>query len=143
MSNLFFGFFHFFPNIEQSRSASTIFTFFRICFHSIIWYNRNIIIILYMIRSLNHLKELKIGKNDAGQRLDRFIAKSLPLLPASLLQKYIRLKRIKVNGKGSKRDVRLAEGDLLPAIHQRRIFRSAKRRECISDDCQPKCRHRL
>ena len=59
------------------------------------------------------MKELKIEKNDAGQRLDRFIAKSLPLLPASLLQKYIRLKRIKVNGKGSKRDVRLAEGDLL------------------------------
>ena len=37
----------------------------------------------------------------------------LPLLPPALLQKYIRLKRVKVNGKGSKRDVRLAAGDVL------------------------------
>lgn len=59
------------------------------------------------------MKELNIGKNDAGQRLDRFVAKAVPLLPPSLLQKYIRLKRIKVNGKGSKRDVRLQEGDVL------------------------------
>ena len=59
------------------------------------------------------MKEFKIGKNDAGQRLDRFVSKAVPLLPPSLLQKYIRLKRIKVNGKGSKRDVRLCEGDLL------------------------------
>ena len=59
------------------------------------------------------MKELKVGKNDAGQRLDRFISKSIPLLPASLVQKYIRLKRIKVNGKGSKRDVRLQAGDVL------------------------------
>ena len=59
------------------------------------------------------MRELTIGKNDAGQRLDRFVSKSLPLLPPALLQKYIRLKRIKVNGKGSARDVRLAAGDVL------------------------------
>ena len=57
------------------------------------------------------MRELQIGKNDAGQRLDRFIAKSVPLLPASLMQKYIRLKRIKRNGKRAERDTRLAEGD--------------------------------
>ena len=59
------------------------------------------------------MKEFTIGKNDAGQRLDRWLAKTLPLLPAPLAQKYIRLKRVKVNGKGSKRDVRLAAGDIL------------------------------
>lgn len=59
------------------------------------------------------MKELTVGKNDAGQRLDRFVGKSVPLLPDSLLQKYIRLKRIKLNGKGAKRDTRLAAGDLL------------------------------
>lgn len=59
------------------------------------------------------MKEITVKKNDAGQRLDRFIGKAVPLLPDSLLQKYIRLKRIKVNGKGSKRDARLNEGDLL------------------------------
>ena len=59
------------------------------------------------------MREITIQKNDAGQRLDRFVAKALPLLPPALMQKYIRLKRIKVNGKGSQRDVRLAEGDIL------------------------------
>ena len=59
------------------------------------------------------MREFVIGKNDAGQRLDRFVAKNLPLLPPALLQKYIRLKRIKVNGKGSKRDVRLETDDIL------------------------------
>lgn len=59
------------------------------------------------------MKEFTIGPNDAGQRLDRWIAKALPLLPAPLAQKYIRLKRVKVNGKGSKQDVRLQKGDVL------------------------------
>ena len=59
------------------------------------------------------MKEFTIAKNDAGQRLDRWLAKTLPLLPAPLAQKYIRLKRVKVNGKGSKRDVRLQVGDVL------------------------------
>ena len=59
------------------------------------------------------MKEFTIKANDAGQRLDRFVGKAVPLLPESLLQKYIRLKRIKVNGKGAKRDTRLALGDTL------------------------------
>ena len=59
------------------------------------------------------MKELTIGKNDAGQRLDRFLGKAVPLLPASLAQKYIRLKRIKRNGARAQRDDRLREGDIL------------------------------
>ena len=59
------------------------------------------------------MKEFTIGANDAGQRLDRFLAKAVPLLPASLAQKYIRLKRIKLDGKRADRDTRLKEGDTL------------------------------
>ena len=59
------------------------------------------------------MKEFTIGTNDAGQRLDRFLAKAVPLLPASLAQKYIRLKRIKLGGKRVDRDTRLKEGDVL------------------------------
>ena len=59
------------------------------------------------------MKEITIGKNDAGQRLDRFLAKAVPLLPASLAQKYIRLKRIKRNNARAQRDDRLCEGDVL------------------------------
>ncbi len=59
------------------------------------------------------MKELRIEANDASQRLDRFLAKAVPLLPASLAQKYIRLKRIKCNGKRVERNTRLQAGDIL------------------------------
>ena len=59
------------------------------------------------------MKEFTIGPNDAGQRLDRFLAKAVPLLPASLAQKYIRIKRIKRNGARVERDTRLEAGDTL------------------------------
>ena len=59
------------------------------------------------------MREFKIERNAAGQRLDRFVAKTVPLLPGSLAQKYIRLKRIKINGKGAKRDTRLSQGSLV------------------------------
>ena len=59
------------------------------------------------------MKEFTIGKNDAGQRLDRWLGKTVPLLPAGLAQKYIRIKRVKCNGKGAKRDTRLVQGDVL------------------------------
>ena len=59
------------------------------------------------------MRELTIGKNDAGQRLDRFLSKALPLLPPALAQKYIRIKRVKVNGGRAQRDQRLSAGDVL------------------------------
>ena len=59
------------------------------------------------------MREITVGPNDAGQRLDRFVAKAVPALPPALLQKYIRLKRIKVDGRGAKRDTRLDAGSVL------------------------------
>ena len=59
------------------------------------------------------MKQLTIGKNDAGQRLDKFLQKNLPNLPQSLLYKYIRKKRIKVNGKRAEISTRLSVGDVL------------------------------
>ena len=59
------------------------------------------------------MKEFTIVKNDAGQRLDRWMAKTLPLLPAPLAQKYIRIKRVKLNGARAQRDTRLKVGDVL------------------------------
>ena len=59
------------------------------------------------------MREFTIGKNDAGQRLDRFLSKAMPLLPPALLQKYIRIKRVKCNGARCQRDQRLQTGDVL------------------------------
>ena len=43
-------------------------------------------------------KTLTITKNDAGQRLDKFLTKTLVNIPKNLLYKYFRLKSFKVNG---------------------------------------------
>ncbi len=59
------------------------------------------------------MKEFIIEKNDAGQRLDKFISKAVPLLPQGLMYKYIRLKRIKLNGKRCEISTRLNVGDVL------------------------------
>ncbi len=72
------------------------------------------------------MKEFTVGRNDAGQRLDRFVSKTVPLLPASLLQKYIRLKRIKVNTKGAQRDTRLNAGDLIQMYINDEFFEDPK-----------------
>lgn len=59
------------------------------------------------------MKSLIITKNDSGQRLDKFLSKRLPNLPKSLMYKYIRKKRIKVNRKRAEISTRLQEGDVL------------------------------
>ena len=45
------------------------------------------------------MKTLVIKENDAGRRLDKFLTAALPMLPKSMMYKYIRLKKIKVNRK--------------------------------------------
>ena len=57
------------------------------------------------------MKELIINNNDAGQRMDKFITKAVPLLPKNLMYKYIRSKRIKLNGRRCEISTRLGEGD--------------------------------
>lgn len=59
------------------------------------------------------MKSFQIQKNDADQRLDKFIHKASPKLPQSLLYKYIRTKRIKVNGKRAEISTRLQTGDIV------------------------------
>ena len=58
-------------------------------------------------------KTLTITKNDAGQRLDKFLTKTYPRLPQSMLYKAIRKKDIRLNGKRCDIADRLAEGDTL------------------------------
>ena len=43
--------------------------------------------------------------------MDKFLAKAVPALPKNLLYKYIRLKRIKLNGKRCEISTKLSEGD--------------------------------
>ena len=68
------------------------------------------------------MKEFKITKNDAGLRRDKFIVKVCPTLPSSLMFKYIRTKRIKINGKRGEISTRLNEGDIVSAYINDEFF---------------------
>ncbi|MBQ3056345.1 MAG: RluA family pseudouridine synthase [Clostridia bacterium] len=57
------------------------------------------------------MRILKIGKNDAGQRLDKFLTKAVKGLPLSMMYKAIRTKKIKVNRARAKENQVLLEGD--------------------------------
>ncbi|MBM6764462.1 RluA family pseudouridine synthase [Faecalicoccus pleomorphus] len=57
------------------------------------------------------MQEIKIGVNDAGQRLDRFLQKHYATLTKSMMYKAIRNKKIKVNRKRCTYDQKLQEGD--------------------------------
>ena len=59
------------------------------------------------------MKTVTIGKNDAGQRVDKFLTKTFRSLPQSMMYKQIRQKNIKLNGKLCTIDTRLQEGDVL------------------------------
>lgn len=84
------------------------------------------------------MREFKIGKNDAGQRVDRFISKAMPLLPPALLQKYIRIKRIKCNGARCQRDQRLQEGDILQVYINDEFFEQPREDNLFLTLFQPK-----
>lgn len=59
------------------------------------------------------MKSFTISRNDSGQRLDKFISKAVPALPKSLMYKYIRTKRIKINSKRGDISTKLLEGDIV------------------------------
>lgn len=59
------------------------------------------------------MRQFLIEKNDSGQRLDKFVSKSVRALPTSLMYKYIRTKRIKVNGKRAEQKQMLEIGDVV------------------------------
>lgn len=59
------------------------------------------------------MKNLTVTKDEAGQRLDRLLAKRFDRLPKSLMYKYIRTKRIKVNAHRAKPEQKLNENDVI------------------------------
>ncbi len=58
------------------------------------------------------MKSITVGNNEAGQRLDKFLQKSFNM-PVSLMYKYLRKKRIKLNGKRCEGNTLLSLGDKL------------------------------
>lgn len=77
------------------------------------------------------MREFTINRNDSGQRVDKFIAKAVPLLPQSLLYKYIRMKRIKLNGKRCEISTRLSEGDVMQLYINDEFFEENSEKEFL------------
>ena len=58
------------------------------------------------------MKKFTIGQNDAGQRLDKFLSKLLKDAPMGMIYKWLRKKRVKVNGKKQEISYVLEVGDV-------------------------------
>lgn len=78
------------------------------------------------------MKEYIINKNDSGQRVDKFLQKAVPRLPQSLMYKYLRLKRIKLNTKKCEISTRLNDGDILSLYINDEFFDSKPETEFLS-----------
>ena len=59
------------------------------------------------------MKEIIITENEANQRLDRFLKKYLNKADVSYIQKMIRKKNIKVNGRKTTGNYRIAQNDFV------------------------------
>lgn len=57
------------------------------------------------------MREVAIKENEAGQRLDKFLAKYMPLAPKSFFYKMLRKKNITLNGKKAAGGEKLSVGD--------------------------------
>lgn len=73
------------------------------------------------------MQTIQIRKNDAGQRLDKFLSKAVKGLPTSLMYKYIRTKKIKVNRARTDPQYMLAEGDEIQLFIRDEFFESPER----------------
>ncbi|SDA17658.1 23S rRNA pseudouridine955/2504/2580 synthase [Ruminococcus sp. YE71] len=71
------------------------------------------------------MREFTVGKNDAGQRADKFLQKACPALPKSAMYKYIRKKSIKCNGKRLDIAQKLCEGDVITMYINDEFFAKA------------------
>lgn len=77
------------------------------------------------------MREYYITKNDSGQRLNKFLEKAVPLLPGGMMHKYLRLKRIKVNGKRTEAAYRLCEGDNVQLYLNDEYFEAPREEEAF------------
>ncbi len=70
------------------------------------------------------MKTITVGLNDSNQRVDKFLTKSFPNLPQSMMYKSIRKKDIKCNGKRCEISTRLHEGDVLTLYLKDEFFQT-------------------
>ena len=73
------------------------------------------------------MRIITVKKNDAGQRLDKFLSKAVKGLPTSMMYKLIRTKKIKVNRKRTEQKYMLCEGDEIQLFIKEEFFDSPEK----------------
>lgn len=84
------------------------------------------------------MKEFQIKRNDAGQRLDKFLSKAVKGLPTSLMYKCIRTKKIKVNRARTEQKYILQEGDIVQLFIKDEFFDSPEKDNSALANIMPK-----
>ena len=77
------------------------------------------------------MRILEVNQNDAGQRLDKFLSKSLKSMPVSLMYKLIRTKKIKVNRKRAEPKQMLEMGDTVQCFISEEFFETEKTTDAL------------
>lgn len=84
------------------------------------------------------MRILQVTRNDAGQRLDKFLSKAVKGLPTSMMYKLIRTKKIKVNRKRAEQNYMLREGDEIQLFIREEFFDSPEKDEGALARIKPK-----
>ncbi len=84
------------------------------------------------------MRTLVIGKNDAGQRLDKYLTKAVKGLPQSLMYKFIRTKKIKLNRSRAEISTIIKEGDVISLFIKDEFFQSPEKDDSALKSITPK-----
>ena len=82
------------------------------------------------------MRSITVGRNSAGQRLDRFLQKAFPALTQGQICKLIRKKDIKIGGKRTEPAYKLTEGDEI-TLYVREELLAADPRTVRNDENAP------
>ncbi len=84
------------------------------------------------------MRIITVEKNDAGQRLDKFLSKAVKGLPTSMMYKLIRQKKIKLGRKRAEPSMMLAEGDTIQLFIKEEFFEAPEKDDAALGKIRPK-----
>ncbi len=80
------------------------------------------------------MQQIEIKENEAGQRLDKFLHKFMPLAPVSFFYKMLRRKNITLNGKKAQGSEKLIVGDTLSFYLSEETIQNFKEKDAASNE---------
>ena len=91
-------------------------------------------------KEIGGVREFIIGPQDDGRRLDRWICREMPALGMGQRQKYLRLKRFKIDGSAAQGDYRLQAGQRVQVYLNDKCFEKPRREDPFLAHFKPQLR---